>query len=74
MQGLHTLFPGMDPQPTGPQSKNMRAQKQVLDRRGTVLEQVTELLVVRCLQVTANDDPQCSGPNHLPVRQSVCDP
>jgi hypothetical protein len=56
----------MDPQPAGPQSKNMRTQEQILDRRRAILEQVTELLVMRCLQVTAYDNAQRSGPDHFP--------
>jgi hypothetical protein len=47
----------------------MRAQEEILNGRRTILEQVAELLVVRCLEVAADGNPERGAGKHLAVGQ-----
>src|ERR1035441_2648955 len=73
LDALDSLYPWMYPQPAGTQTENVSGQQEILNRRRAILKQVTQLLAVPRLQVTAARDAQRSTREHLPVRQHGCD-
>jgi len=57
----------VDARPTNtPQPEDVSAKQQILDGRRAVLEQITELMVVRYLQVTTDHDTQSGAPSICP--------
>ena len=64
------VFPRVNTQPAGAQTKTMRAQQQILDGRRAILQQITELAIVRRIKIAADHDSQRSRGQHAAVGQS----
>ena len=64
------FFARVNPQPAGAQAERMGAQQQILDGCRAILQQITELAIVRRIEVATDHDAQRGRGQHAAVGQS----